>query len=117
MIQDLLVAAFVRSGKIMAVGAQSADLAADYLLETELSEFQAKYWPKSAAPMVDVRMIARVLAMPEHRVVGAAVTQGAVRAHSGKLDDVLDAFNEALGRVLSKVVAFALTAPGARLAG
>jgi cholesterol transport system auxiliary component len=117
MIQDLLVAAFTRSGEIIGVGAESASFAADFLLETELSEFQAEYWPRSAAPVVDLRMTARLLAMPARRVVGAIMPHAAARARSGKLDDVLAACNEALGRVLSEIVVFALTTPRGAVAG
>jgi cholesterol transport system auxiliary component len=117
MIQDLLVAAFTHSGKIMAVETESADFAADFLLETELDEFEAAYWPGGAAPVVNLRIAARLLAMPARQVIGAALPHDAVRARSGKFDDVLAAFNDSLGRVLSKVVVFALTAPGTLPAG
>jgi cholesterol transport system auxiliary component len=113
MVQDLLIAAFARSGRITAVGPPSADVSANFLLETELTTFQAAYWPKAAAPMVEVRMTARLLALPTRQVVGTAQPHDSVRASSGRLDNVLAAFDEALGRVLDDVVGFTLTAPSA----
>jgi len=115
--QEQIVAAFTRSGKIIGVGPDSADFIPDFLLETKLSLFQASFRPKSAAPDVNLRMTARLFAMPARRAVGVETLHESERAASGRIEDVIAAFNDAAGRLLSKLVVFALTAPQTANAG
>jgi len=115
MVQDLLIAAFVSSGRIIVVGPPSADINARYLLESELLAFQAEYWPKAAAPVVNVQMITRLVALPRRVVVGSAEPRDRVRARGARVDDVLAAFDQALGKVLDDIVVSTLTAGAASI--
>src|SRR5215469_4743058 len=117
MLQEQIVAAFTRSGRITGVGADSADFIPDFLLETELSLFQAAYRPKSASPDISLRMTARLFAMPARRAVAVDTLHESVRAASRGIEDVMAAFNEASGRLLSQLVFFTLTAPQRANAG
>jgi cholesterol transport system auxiliary component len=109
MVQSLLVESFERTGKIVAVGAESAGLRPDYILQTDLREFQANYRNKDPNPTVVVRMNAKLVAMPQRRIIGAITSEKSVKATGSKFEDVLTAFDDAMGHVLREVVVFALT--------
>ena len=59
MVQTLLIESFENTGKIVAVSRESVRLRPDYLLQTELRELQAEYFPDARqAPLVRARIIA-----------------------------------------------------------
>jgi cholesterol transport system auxiliary component len=112
MVQSLIVESFERSGRILAVGRESAGLKPDYILKTDLREFQAKYANGDPIPTVLVRMNAKLVAMPQRRIVGAITADKSVRAAGSKFEDVLVAFDDAIGHVLREIVVFTLKTPG-----
>jgi cholesterol transport system auxiliary component len=113
MVQSLLVESFERTGKILAVGPGSAGLRADYILETDLRAFQVNYRGGNSIPTATVRIEARLVAMPQRRMIGATTSQKFQKALGTNFEDVLIAFNDALGHVLRDIVVFALTTPPA----
>jgi cholesterol transport system auxiliary component len=113
MVQSLLVESFERTGKILAVGPESAGLRADYILETDLRAFQVNYRGANPIPTAVVRIEARLVAMPQRRMIGATTSQKFQKALDTNFEDVLVAFNDALGHVLRDIVVFALTTPPA----
>jgi cholesterol transport system auxiliary component len=117
MVQSLIVESFERTGRILAVGRESAGLKPDYILKTDLREFQAKYANGDPIPTVLVRMNAKLVAMPQRRIVGAITTDKSVKAAGSKFEDVLVAFDDAIGHVLREIVVFTLKTPGQTPAG
>ena len=113
MVQTLLVESFENSGKIVSVGRQSISLRPDYVLITDLREFQAEYFDDSP-PEVRVRLNAKMVKMPERVIIGAVTVERVARARSTNLQSVIAAFDTALGRVLKRVVVWTLGAPGKR---
>lgn len=113
MIQTLLVESFERTGKIVAVGPESAGLRPDYILKTDLRAFEADYRGTDPIPTAVVRMNAKLVAMPQRRIIGAVTSQKYAKAAGSRFEDILNAFNDALGHVLRDVVVFALTTPPA----
>jgi cholesterol transport system auxiliary component len=113
MVQSLLIESFERTGKILAVGPESAGLRPDYILETDLGEFQVDYRGVDSIPTAVVRIDARLVAMPQRRIIGTTTSQKFEKARGTDFEDVLVAFNDALGHVLRVIVVFALTAPPA----
>src|SRR5579872_3785549 len=113
MVQTLLIESFERTGKIVAVGPESAGLRPDYILKTDLRAFEADYRGTDPIPTVVVRMSAKLVAMPQRRIIGAITSQKYVKAAGSRFEDILNAFNDALGHVLRDVVVFALTTPPA----
>ena len=111
MIQTLLVESFENTEKIVAVARQATDLRADYVLKTDLREFQAELSGDSQ-PTVRVRINAKLVKMPERIIIASFKSERAVEAESGNLIDVVRAFDTALGKVLKQVVEWALVAPG-----
>jgi cholesterol transport system auxiliary component len=111
MVQSLLIESFERTGKIVAVGPESAGLRPDYILKTDLREFQANYRNNDPIPTVLVRMTAKLVAMPQRRIVRSITSEKSVKAASSKFEDVLSAFDDAVGHVFREIVVYVLTTP------
>jgi cholesterol transport system auxiliary component len=111
MVQTLLIESFERTGKIVAVGPESAGLRPDFILKTDLREFQANYRGGDLIPSVVVRVGAKLVAMPQRRIVRSIDSEKTVKAAGSKFEDVLNAFDDALGHVLKDVVVNTLTTP------
>jgi cholesterol transport system auxiliary component len=109
MVQTLLVESFENTGKIVAVGRQSIALRGDYVLVTELREFQAEYDGKPA-PEVRVRLNAKLIRMPHRVIVANHTGESVLPAENGSLEAVVTAFDDALGKVLKRTVEWCLTA-------
>lgn len=107
MIQSLMVESFENSGRIIAVGRDLVSLRADFILKSELREFQAEYFD-SAQPRAHVAITARLVQMPRRSIVGSQRFDHAVEAEADDVDKVVDAFDTALGRVLRHLVEWTL---------
>lgn len=107
MIQTLLVESFENTGKIVSVGRQSVTLRPDYSLLTELREFQAEYFDPSI-PRVRVRLNAKLVKMPQRVIVATKTFESVQRSEKKDLPSVVGAFDEALGKVLKRLVIWTL---------
>jgi cholesterol transport system auxiliary component len=109
MVQTLLIESFESTRKIGAVGREAIGLRPDFVLKTDLREFEAVYDGTNPAPTVWVRMNAKLVRMPERRIVASETREAKVLAGGGKITDIVAAFDDALGRVLKEIVAFTMT--------
>ncbi|MSO77714.1 MAG: hypothetical protein EXQ87_12535 [Alphaproteobacteria bacterium] len=113
MVQTAMIQSFEASGGIVAVGREAVALRADYLLRSELRKFEAEYFDDgrsaNGAPLVRVRINAKLVAMPRRAIVGAQDFEASWRATSNRIEAVVEAFDEALGRVLKNLVEWTLT--------
>jgi cholesterol transport system auxiliary component len=109
MVQTLLVNSFESTGKIVGVGMESIGIRPDYLLKTDLREFQAVYPEGSDVPYVHVRTSCLLVRMPDRRIVAAISPEERVDARGPNFTDIIDAYDEALGKVLRDIVVFTLT--------
>jgi cholesterol transport system auxiliary component len=107
MVQSLIVESFENSNAIIAVGRQTVALRADYLLKTELREFQAEYFD-TTPPNAHVAINAKLVEMPQRRIVGSSEFGAKVQAEADRLQDIVYAFDEALGKVLKDLVIWTL---------
>ena len=112
LVQTLLVESFENSGRIVAVARKATDLRADYVLKTELREFQAEY-TGIGPPIVRVQLNAKPVKMPERTIIAAFKSEREIEAGGTEVIDVIYAFDEALGKVLKSIVEWALAAPPA----
>lgn len=108
MIQTLLVESFENSDSIISVGRETFGLRADFVLKTELREFQAEYVDDAGAPQVRVQINAKLVRMPERRIVAGQTFESLVDADSRAFRDVILAFDAALGDVLKDIVEWTL---------
>ncbi|HSC59755.1 MAG TPA: ABC-type transport auxiliary lipoprotein family protein, partial [Rhizomicrobium sp.] len=65
-LQSLLVEAFEKSGKIKAVGRNSAGVRADILVTTEIRDFSAHYDVKDGIPTIVVDIVAKLITATHH---------------------------------------------------
>ncbi|SNS17374.1 MULTISPECIES: ABC-type transport auxiliary lipoprotein family protein [unclassified Azospirillum] len=111
MLQTLLVESFENSRRIVAVGVERSGLRADFVLKTDLRDFQAVYDggdPTTTAPEARVRVNAKLVRMPRRNIVAGETFEAQVRASSPALNHVVAAFDEATGAVLRRIVEWTL---------
>ena len=113
MVQTRIVDSFENSHKIVAVARESIGLRANYVLQTDLRNFEAMYF-YGGTPIVKVRIVAKLVRLPDRQIVGAATFERCVRARSDKVPKVVDAFDQALGSVMKRLVAWTLRTPPSR---
>lgn len=107
MVQTLLVESFENTQRIVAVAREAVSLRADYSLITELREFQAEY-PDGGKPRVRVRLIAKLVRMPQRNIIASTATEHVVEAAGPSLEEIVPAFDEALGKILKRIVEWTL---------
>lgn len=112
LIQTLLIQSFENTGKIRAVGRESAQLRPDYVLQSELREFEAEYESPTRPPTVRVRLNAKLIRVSDRIIVGSNTVERTVTAEKGDLESVVLAFDDALGKVMKQIVEWTLVAPG-----
>ncbi len=107
MVQTLIVESFENSGRIVAVGRESIGLRSDFVLKTELREFQAEY-PSSGPPDIRVHLNARLIQMPQRSIIAWRRVERLIPAAEDSLEAVVEAFDEALGKVFKELVEWTL---------
>jgi len=108
MVQRLLIESFENTGKITAVGRDAVGLRADYVLKTDLRDFEADYTDPNAPPTVRVRLVVRLVKMPERQIVGEWGDTQRATASVNSTDAIIYAFDEALGAAMKRVVQWTL---------
>lgn len=111
LVQRLMIESFENSEKIISVGRQAIGLRANFIINTDLREFQAEYDPDNpdAPPVAHVKINAKMIKMPERRIVASQTFEYSIAANSGKMEDIIKAFDDSLGKALKRIVAWALT--------
>ena len=109
LVQAKLIEAFEAVVPKLAVGRDSAGLKPDFILQSDLRDFQASYTGASGEAVV--RIAAKLVKMPERRIVGL-ISAEARRPSSGVgLPGIVVAFESALGDVFGQLIAGVLAAP------
>ncbi|MFT5181178.1 MAG: cholesterol transport system auxiliary component [Alphaproteobacteria bacterium] len=107
MIQTLVVESFENSGKIVAVGRESLGLRADFVLKLELREFQSEY-DDNGIPAAHVRLNAKLVQMPQRTIIGSDSFEAKIGASADRIEDIVAAFDDALGKTLKDLVVWVL---------
>ncbi|MDP1750897.1 MAG: ABC-type transport auxiliary lipoprotein family protein [Reyranella sp.] len=113
MVQTRIVDSFENTRKIVAVARESIALRANYVLTPDLRNFDAMYY-YGQPPIVKVRIIAKLVRMPDRQIIGVASFERCVRARADKVPKVVDAFDQALGSVIKRLVSWTLRTPPTR---
>jgi len=108
MVQTLLVETFEASGKIVSVGGNPANLRPDYVLSTQIRDFQADYYSGSG-PSARVGIVARLVTLRQRAIVAAKRFDAAAPAKADEIAAVVAAFDIALGQVLDGIAGWTLT--------
>ena len=109
MIQTLLVESFESTGKTIAIGRESVGLRADYILKPELRRFTAVYDAPEGPPIVTVLINIRLVKMPERSIIAQLNADTRERAKRNEMQAIVEAFDEALGKILKRIIEWALT--------
>jgi len=109
MIQQLLIQSFENSEKIVSVGRQSIGLRSDFVLKTELREFQAEKTPDGGT-QVRVRVNLKLVRQAVGMIVASESFESIKPAASEKVPDIVQSFDDAVGAVFKRAVAWTLKA-------
>ena len=109
MVQTLMIESLDASEKLDALGIDSLGERPDYVMRIHIREFQAEYDDGiENPPIVNVRLQARLLTLPERDAIATHSAQQLTRSQGTSVDEVVLAFDEALGKVLKRVVHWAV---------
>lgn len=109
MVQTLMIESFENSRRIVAVGRESVGLRADFILKSELREFQAEYF-NGDLPRVRVAINAKLVEMPRRNIIGSQSFEAVAEAEADNMSEIIAAYDQALGAVLKDLVAWTLLA-------
>ena len=110
MVQDGLLELFENSGKILGVGLSTSGLQANYVLMTDIREFQLE--AKSGDDKhVYVAIGAKVLRLSDRMVMDYKLFQSKVPIDSNSVKEVSKAFCLAMNNVAGDIVTWTLTVP------
>lgn len=126
LMQALLVQAFENTRRV-SVARDTTGLAADFVLQTELREFQAHYdtpLPPPPAnpddpptrrepPTVMVQIEAKLLSVVDRRIIGSFNATTRATAAENSLEGAVQAFNAAVGQALGQIVDWTMRTPPA----
>ena len=108
LLQDKLIESFEASGAIVSVGRDAVGLRPDYVLQTDLRDFQAEL--TGGAPTTHLRLAAKLVRMSDRRIVATFQTEQKVAAAGNALPQIVDAFDRAASEAFEDVVTHVLTA-------
>ena len=103
MVQAKLIEAFESTKAILAVGRDAAGLKPDYILQSDLRDFQAEYGEGGGAT-AHVRLIAKLVQMPDRRITRTVTAEASAPASAKDMAAIVVAFEQALGQALSQIV-------------
>lgn len=113
--QRQLIQAFDASGRILSVDRDTSGLEADYVLQTEIRDFQARYDEPEGAPRIVINIQAKLARMPQREIAANLNATQETTASANDLDSIVVAFNQATGAAIAQIVAgtLAMPSPGA----
>lgn len=104
MVRTTLLESMQNSGLFKAVGSDTFNLRSDYLLKTELRDFEAVYDSQGPGPTATVVLGLTLVKLPGDAVVGQTVISERQPAASNEIPDIVGAFNLAVGKALQQAV-------------
>lgn len=107
MVQRLMVESFENSDKIISVGRQNIGLRADYMLKSELREFQFERF-EGQQDRVLVRLNLKLVAMPRRAILASKSFTAVARVDGANFDNIIQAYDQALGDVLKDAIGWSL---------
>lgn len=107
MVQTLMIESFENSRRIVSVGRESLGLRADFVIKSELREFQAEYFD-GPIPYAHVGLNVKLVRMPRREIVASESFNVRFPAENDTLPSIVRAFDEALGSSLRALVHWTL---------
>lgn len=106
-VQALMVESFENSGKVAAVGRSTVGLRADYVIQPDLREFQGLVVSETengTSIRVEVRMNIKIIDEFEDKIIASSSFREYVVSASDQTDDLVEAFDIALGKTMRDAV-------------
>ncbi len=110
MVQGLVVESFENSNRIVAVGRETLGLKPDFILKIELREFQVEAYRQAGQHMPRVGISVKLVEMPNRLIVAAATFERQTVAPPDVMTAIVEAWDDALGAVLKRLVNWTLEA-------
>ena len=110
-LQRLLVQSFDASNRIVAVARDTTGVENDYVLETEIRDFEARYGDPNAAPQILVSIQAKLARMPQREIIASLNVRQQAQASENMLDAIVIAFNQATAAAIAQIADWTLKAP------
>jgi ABC-type uncharacterized transport system auxiliary subunit len=117
LVQALLVESLRNAGGLRNVQNDLAAFGADFVLQTEVSHFEAQYDSAGGAPEVRVELVMTVGRSTQRRPVASFVAAGRAAAASNTLASVVAAFEEAYAQAARAVVSETAAAVQSAMSG
>jgi cholesterol transport system auxiliary component len=111
LVQRLLIQTFEASNRIVAVDRDTVGTENDYLLQTEIRNFEARYETLEAAPQIVVSIQAKLTRMPQREIINSLNVTQQAQASANNLDSIVLAFDSAAGAAIAQIAAWTLNAP------
>jgi cholesterol transport system auxiliary component len=111
LVQEALIEAFENSGRIDGVAAESDGFKADYILQTDLRDFEARYDQPDGIPTAVVRIEAKIAPTIGRNIVSSLQSSHQAQASQNSVAAAVQALDVALGQALSEIVNWALSQP------
>jgi len=118
MVQRLIVEAFENSHRIVGVGRDAIGLRSDFLLKTDLRDFQAEYQGRPATtdglpqggglPVAHIRINAKLVKLPQRVIVASRTFEARVTAERNDMSGIVTAYDTGLGQAIGDLVAWTL---------
>ena len=110
LVQRLLVQTFDSSNRIVGVDRDTSGLENDYLLQTEIRDFEARYDAPDGAPRVVVGIQAKLARMPQRQIFATLNATQQAQATGNNLDSIVSAFTQATGAAIMQIANWTLNA-------
>lgn len=110
-VQALLIESFENSGKVGSVGRSTVGLRPDYIIVTDLREFQARLpqeGAESEALEIHVRLNLKIVDAYSDHIVRSSSFEELALSDSDDMQDIAQAFDLALGRAMRKSVEWSI---------
>ena len=97
------------------MGREAIGLRSDFILKTELREFQTVY--PDGKPEALVTITAKIVQMPRRVIIGSRSFEQRVPAEADNLDAIVRAMDDALGKTMRQLVEWTLTSANSKYRG
>jgi cholesterol transport system auxiliary component len=117
MLQTLMVRAFEDTNALRYVGRRPLGGSGDYVVVSELTDFQAELGPDGTGVTTRVRLTVRLVRESDAAILASRTFQRTAAAASTETLDVVASFNAATSAILQEVTGWVLGRLGVRVSG
>lgn len=114
-VQDLLMRSLANSGRIGYVGDDGAGPLPDYVLLTDITDFQGEVGAGDAPDTVRIRVILTLVRDSDRRVIGTRTFERVAQTSSESNLALISAFNAAMTPLLAEATAWTVNAMAGRV--